>query len=346
MERRLSRSTAVDDEGMSLGEFLQKRMGLTRKEISQAKFREKGICVDGRRTKVNAVLQPGQWVEVLLDKGEKTSPQLSSSKKKIEILYEDRDVIVLNKPSGLSVHPAGRKSFAGDTLANRLAFYLREKEEDCVIRIFGRLDRDTSGVVLAAKNQAAAARLERQRETGDLKKTYLAVCCGLPPEQAGEIQVPMSPDPEDRRRMQVCPVCSGGKPARTHYEVVQHLRLQGKACALVRLRLDTGRMHQIRVHMAYLGCPLLGDPLYDDGQGGSCGGGRGSSSEENRDFSAEAAAEKAKEAEERKKTNEMIARTALHASELVFRQPFGGEKIRIEAPIPKDIARILNSVIE
>ena len=321
MERRLSEIVRAEDEGLALGHFLRRRMGLSKKEISQSKFRENGICVDGRRQKVTAVLRAGQRVDVLLDEGERTSPQLKSSDKELQVLYEDQDVIAVDKPAGLSVHPAGREGLRGDTLANRLAFYLREKGEDCVIRIFGRLDRDTSGVVLAAKNQAAAARLSRQREDGTLRKTYLAVCEGIPKEREGEISLPLGPDPEDRTRMRVCPA---GRPARTRYQVLNTLRIEGesmesgaKPCALVRLQLDTGRMHQIRVHMASIGCPLLGDPLYGDA--GTKGDGQPAPA---------------------------IGRTALHAAELALCQPFTGEELRIRAPLAKDIARLLSFVVE
>ena len=321
MERRLSEIVRAEDEGLALGHFLRRRMGLSKKEISQSKFRENGICVDGRRQKVTAVLRAGQRVDVLLDEGERTSPQLKSSDRELKVLYEDQDVIAVDKPAGLSVHPAGREGLHGDTLANRLVFYLREKGEDCVIRIFGRLDQDTSGVVLAAKNQTAAARLARQREAGTLRKTYLAVCEGIPKEREGEISLPLGPDLEDRTRMRVCPA---GRPARTRYQVLNTLRIEGesmesgaKPCALVRLQLDTGRMHQIRVHMASIGCPLLGDPLYRDS--GTKGGGQ---------------------------TAPAIGRTALHAAELVFCQPFTGEELRIRAPFPKDIARLLSFVVE
>ena len=321
MERRLSEIVRAEDEGLALGCFLRSRMGLSKKEISQAKFRENGICVDGRRQKVTAVLRAGQRVDVLLDEGERTSPQLKSSDKELQVLYEDQDVIAVDKPAGLSVHPAGREGLHGDTLANRLAFYLREKGEDCVIRIFGRLDQDTSGVVLAAKNQAAAARLARQREAGTLRKTYLAVCEGIPKEREGEIRLPLGPDLEDRTRMRVCPA---GRPARTRYQVLNTLRIEGesmesgaKPCALVRLQLDTGRMHQIRVHMASIGCPLLGDPLYGDA--GTKGDGQPAPA---------------------------IGRTALHAAELALCQPFTGEELRIRAPFPKDIARLLSFVVE
>ena len=321
MERRLSEIVRAEDEGLALGNFLRRRMGLSKKEISQAKFRENGICVDGRRQKVTAVLRAGQRVEALLDEGERTSPQLKPSDRELQVLYEDQDVIAVDKPAGLSVHPAGREGLHGDTLANRLAFYLREKGEDCVIRIFGRLDQDTSGVVLAAKNQAAAARLARQREAGTLRKTYLAVCEGIPKEREGEISLPLGPDPKDRTRMQVCPA---GRTARTRYQVLNTLRIEGesmesggKACALVRFQLDTGRMHQIRVHMASIGCPLLGDPLYGDA--GTKGDGQ---------------------------TAPAIGRTALHAAELALCQPMTGEELRIRAPFPKDIARLLSFVVE
>ena len=324
---------------MSLGQFLRSCMSLSKKEISRAKFLENGICVDGARRKVTAVLEAGEFVEVQLETGERTSLQLGASDKELEVLYEDEDVIVLNKPAGLSVHPAGRGTFHGDTLANRLAFYLREKGEDCVIRILGRLDKDTSGVVLAAKSRTASARLEQQREAGILKKTYLAVVQGVPQESEGEISVSLGPDPEDRTRMRVC---QDGKTAQTYYQVLKTFHggrengiedgreageRAGKeeeraVCSLVRLCLATGRTHQIRVHMAYIGCPLLGDLLYGSG---SAAAGSGSPEAERR---------------------ALIGRTALHASELVFCQPFTGRRLRISAPLPKDIARILNFVVE
>lgn len=326
MEKRLALTTGAKDEGVPLGQFLRQSMGLSKKEISRAKFLENGICVDGERRKVTALLKPGQLVEVSLELGGAASPQLSSSKRDIEILYEDEDVIVLNKPAGLSVHPSGKRSLEGDTLANRLAYYLREKQEDCVIRIFGRLDKDTSGVVLAAKNRTAAARLERQRQEGYLKKTYLAVCQGVPKKTEGTICVPLAVSKEDRRRMCVSPE---GKYARTHYQVLKSWA--SVSYSLIRLHLDTGRMHQIRVHMASIGCPLLGDPLYGEGPW------KPGRTEKNE--SEPPGSELCGEASE-------ISRTALHAEQLVFRQPFTGEALRILAPVPKDIARLLGDVLE
>lgn len=332
MEKRISLRAEAEDNGMELGHFLRCRMGLGKKEISRAKFLEDGICVNGERRKITAVLRTGDLVKVLLEDGKKTSPQLISSKNKIEILYEDEDVIVLDKPAGLSVHPPGRAAFSGDTLAGRLAFYLRQKQEDCVIRIFGRLDKDTSGVVLAAKSRTAAARLERQREDGILKKTYLAAVRGVPGQPEGEICAPLGPDPRNRTRMQIR---ADGKYALTRYWVLDTRRTaqnitdgNGKknsggtseelSCSLVRLQLETGRTHQIRVHMASIGCPLLGDSLYGNQDG----------------------------EQEKEQDAALMNRAALHAAELVFRQPFSGKELRIQARLPKDIARIFDSVIE
>ena len=122
-------------------------MGLTRKEISRAKFLPDGICVDGERKKVTTRVQAGRLVKVRTEREDAVSAHLEASDVALEILYEDADVLVVNKPAGISVHPSGRQTFLADTLANRLVSYLRKKGGEGVIRIVGRLDRDTSGAV-------------------------------------------------------------------------------------------------------------------------------------------------------------------------------------------------------
>lgn len=149
MHKSVSGTVSRQDNGLKLEQFLKNELHLSKNEISRAKFRENGICVNGKRRRIDFSLKAGDLVEILLETGDKTSESLTASEGDIFILYEDEDVIVLDKPAGISVHPAGCKDT--DTLANRLAFYLRNKKEDSVIRIFGRLDRDTSGIVLAAK---------------------------------------------------------------------------------------------------------------------------------------------------------------------------------------------------
>lgn len=298
MKKTINGKVLEQDNGIRLERFLKTRLGLTKNEVSRVKFRENGICVNGVRSKVSATLAAGDLVEVLLETGNEGSEGLKASKEKLSVLYEDEDVIVADKPAGISVHPAGR--WDEDTLANRLAFYLQSKGEASIIRIFGRLDKDTSGVVLAAKNRAAATRLERQRRNGQISKSYLAIAEGIPEPANGQIHAPLGPDPQKRKQM--C-VTSEGKPAITHYEMLA----AGHGHALLRLRLETGRTHQIRVHMASIGCPLLGDPLYGSGA-----------------------------------TPEM-KRTALHAQALSFFQPFTGEKLCVKAPVPKDMMLIVSS---
>lgn len=287
------------DDNLKLEAFLKTRFHLTKNEISRAKFRENGICVNGERTRTNALLKTGDLIEILLEAEQATSKKLPGSDSKISILYEDTDVIIIDKPAGISIHPA-RKNDA-DTLANRLAYYLRSKGEDSVIRFFGRLDQDTSGVVLAVKNRSAATRLERQREKHILYKSYLAITDGIPDPPAGKITLPLAPDPGNRSQMCVTPE---GKPAVTRCETL----MSREGHALIRLRLETGRTHQIRVHMASVGCPLLGDPLYGND------------------------------------TILNINRTALHARMIHFLQPFTGEEKEVKAPLPEDFRLALHSL--
>lgn len=294
MKKKLRSTVTPKDDNLKLETFLKTRLHLTKKEISRAKFFENGICINAERRKINACVKTGDLVEVLLETGKETSKNLSGSSQPLTILYEDSDVIVVDKPAGISVHPAGKNS--ADTLADRLAYYLRNKGEDSVIRIFGRLDKDTSGVVLAVKNRAAATRLERQREKHVLFKSYLAIAEGTPNPEKGSIRFPLAPDPQNRKRM--C-VSSDGRPAVTHYETLA----SRDDHALIRLRLETGRTHQIRVHMAAIGCPLIGDPMY------GC------------------------------KTASATGQMSLHAQTIHFLQPFTEEQIEVTAPVPKDISQ-------
>lgn len=328
MKHSIGKTVTAEYDGSSLQHFLRAGMGLTQKEISRAKFLPDGICVDGMQKKVTAQVTAGQRVEVQTEDGEKRSEQLKPSEERLEVLYEDADLIVVNKPSGISIHPSGSQTLSADTLANRLLYYLQEKGEAGVIRIIGRLDKDTSGVVLAAKNRAAAARLERQREQGTLHKTYLALTDGIPQPEQGTVEKWLAPDPADKSRMVVCAEnADNGKHAKTHYKIIK--KWENRNAALVELKLETGRTHQIRVHMQSIGCPLIGDPLYGKTAGEQ----------------AEKNGMKKVEAEQGKRETQM-QRTALHAAALNFRQPFTGELLHAEAPLPKDIARFMADVLE
>ena len=185
----------------------------------------------------------------------------------LAIIYEDQDILAINKPAGIVTHPSG--SHYSDSLANQVASYFRSKGEPTKVRSIGRLDKETSGILLFARNQTAAARLQNQREEGISKKTYLAAVSGfMPVDEDGafhRISVPLAPDPDNRLKMVVSTdgTLPGSKHAETLYSVLKSTGPDAAAPAsLVMLRLKTGRTHQIRVHMASLGHPLLGDSLY------------------------------------------------------------------------------------
>lgn len=293
---RILREAADKEE--KLEKFLRRNMGLTKREISQAKFRRDGIQVNGLPARINYVIMPGDVVEVKVEEEDISSAHLVSFPGELEILYEDEDLLAVNKPAGLVVHPA--HGHYEDSLANIVMYHFKKRGEQVRIRCVGRLDKDTSGIVLFAKNQTAAGRLGRQREQGEYGKEYLAITCGIPEKREGRITVGIRKDQEKLNRMEPS---EDGMYAVTNYQVVR----EGENHALVRVTLETGRTHQIRVHMAWLGHPLLGDSLYGTEESGA-------------------------EAE--------LDRAALHAWKITFYHPFTGIKICLEAPLPEDMRRI------
>lgn len=310
MEKKLTYTVGEEDGGSRLEQILRSRMKLSRREISRAKFLDHGICVDGISRKVNYQVKAGERIEVLLESKEASSSHLIPREGELCVCYEDEDVIVVEKPAGVVVHPC--KGHYSDTLANRLTAYLQKKQQDSVIRIMGRLDKDTSGLVLAVKNKAAGSRLEVQRRNGEFYKTYLAVTQGIPYPERGKIEKPIAPDLEQREKM--C-IDTAGKQAVTQYEVIKKTDCE----ALVRVWIFTGRMHQIRVHMASIGCPLKGDVLYGEKR-------------------CEESIERKQliRTEESSETQGRAFRLALHAQTLHFRQPFTGEEVTVSAPISEE----------
>ena len=251
--------------------------------------------LDGARVNVRVRAKEGQTLAVRL-----TDPELTSGVAPIpgplDIVYEDWDLIVLNKAPGVLVHP-GHGHF-DDTLGNFLMYHYKITGEESDFHPVHRLDKGTSGLLVAAKHPHAQERLKLQLHTGGFRRVYLAVCDGAPPAPSGVVDAPigLAEGAPDRRA-----VHPGGKPARTHYRV---LRVCGPR-ALVELELETGRTHQIRVHMAHLGCPLTGDFLYGT---------------ENR---------------------ALIARPALHSARLELTHPITGTPLRFAAPLPADLAELI-----
>ena len=242
----------------------------------------------------------------------------------LTVVHEDDDVIVIDKPAGLVVHPASGHETG--TLVNALIAHCGESLSGIggVRRpgIVHRLDKDTSGLLVVAKNdrahQSLSAQFADHGRTGPLERAYEAIVWGVPTRSRGTVEAALARSPHKREKMAVVPP-DRGRFAITHYAVEEELPAGAPAASLVRCELETGRTHQIRVHMAHLGHPLLGDGLY----------GAGFRTKANR-LSVEQQAELA-----------ALGRQALHAAVLGFEHPRTGDPLRFESPLPPDMSRLL-----
>ena len=264
----------------------------------QALIKEGRVTCDGKAVKANAKPKPGQVIEIVVPAPVSAVPVPENIP--LDIVYEDGDCLVINKPAGLVVHPA--PGHAAGTLVNALLFHCQDLGGvGGVARpgIVHRLDKDTSGLMVVAKNDAAMAGFVRLFQTGGITKEYLTLVHGAPPKPSGTVTTLIGRHPAQRKKMAV--VSRNGKQAVTHYAVEQRLG----DITLVRCRIETGRTHQIRVHMQSLGCPVVGDPVY------------GRTAADNRLPLAP-------------------ARQMLHAAHLAFAHPVTGAAMDFTAPLPED----------
>lgn len=302
--------TAKDaDEGRRVRDILKKEWGLVHHDIARAKYSEGGITVDGKSVYASHEMKPGETLRVFIP--EKKSETTVPTEGKIDILYEDADLIAVNKPAGLVSHPS--HGHYVDSLANYVAYHYEQENEVHEIRTVGRLDKDTSGILLFAKNRTAVSKLTEQSEDGRRTKTYLALAAGKFEETDLTVDAPIGrksegagDGPARGASTERC-VRPDGDPAVTHI----HVEKQYENYALLSVTIDTGRTHQIRVHLSHIGHPLLGDALYGEGAVES----------------------------------PMLRRTALHAWRTEFFQPFTGEKIVLLAPVPDDMKAFLKDRI-
>lgn len=374
MDKILTYTLQKDDLETTAGGLvnlvLKNCVKVTGHEISSAKYIPDGITVDGNPVHVKDRMQPGQTIRVVLPEeipveyaqirqemhtlaqdgqssaagtAAKVPGQMRGVRKPLQvvipaegpldILYEDEDIVALNKSAGEVVHPG--PGHHCDTLANYLAGYYAAKGQQSVCRVAGRLDKETSGVILFARNRAGCARLFRQRQDGRMYRTYLALAAGRFERKSGTIDLPMKKVPGVLMKMQTtAPDDPEGMHAVTHYEVLgcantcalqnaaaQNTQISGvfgdRCISLLRVRIETGRTHQIRVQMAAIGHPLLGDTLYGPD---------------------------IKEKPKMKSMEQGNSRAMLHGLCLHLQQPFTGRVLDIQAPPAQDFLQILRSV--
>ena len=246
----------ADISGERLDAFLARvAEGLTR-SAAQRLIEEGCVVRNGRPGKKNDKLNTGDEVSVTLP--EVKPVDIAPKDIPLDIVYEDDDVLVINKPKGLVVHPAA--GHQDDTLVNGLLFSRADQlsgiNGELRPGIVHRIDKDTSGLLAVAKNDLAHTVLASQLKDHSMARTYEAIVCGNLKEDSGTVDAPIGRHPTDRKKM--CVTARGGKSAVTHWEVVARYR----GYTHVRCRLETGRTHQIRVHMAHIGHPILGDTVY------------------------------------------------------------------------------------
>lgn len=282
--------------GMRVDAVLKETFHLTGSVIRRIKWLDDGILLDGKKAFVNITVSPGQVLNVVVDDPARQANILPAPGP-LDIVFEDEHLVVLNKQAGTLVHPVVPGQT--DTLGNFLLWhYQTSGQGGTLFHPVHRLDRGTTGLMVVAKHPSAQTALKEQLHTPDFRRTYLALTVGAPQPQTGTVDAPIQKDPASAIAHRVHP---GGLAARTHYQV---LSLHGPY-ALVRLVLDTGRTHQIRVHMAHIGHPLAGDFLYG--------------------------------AEDK----DLIARPALHSHQLSFLHPMTGARLDFTQALPPDMARLL-----
>lgn len=293
----------ADQNGERLDAFLSRQGDNLSRSAAQKLIEAGAVRLNGKLPKKNDRLNLGDTVEYTIP--EPKEVDITPKDIPLEIVYEDEDVAVINKPKGLVVHPAA--GHQDDTLVNGLLYAMGDSlsgiNGELRPGIVHRIDKDTSGLLAIAKNDLAHAVLASQLKDHSMARTYEAIVCGSFREDRGTVDAPIGRHPTDRKKM--CVTQRNSKPAVTHWEVVERFR----GYTHIRCRLETGRTHQIRVHMAYIGHPILGDTVYGHkkpelGQSSQC----------------------------------------LHAGALCFRHPRDGRPILVFAPLPDYFQQVLEKL--
>ena len=247
-EKELASTVGAEHDGMRISDYLRRVMGISQTLLKKVKWG--GVSISGRTVTMRASVGAGDEVRVILPDG--ASENIRPHEMPLDIVYEDEYIIAVNKPSGIPTHPSRGNSIP--TLAEGICAYLAPSP--FVFRSLNRLDRDTGGIVVVAKDAHTSAILARDMKAGLTRKSYLAAVMGLPNPPSGMIDLPICRECEGSiRRI----VSDNGKPALTEYRTVGQLR---RGIGLLDITLHTGRTHQIRVHLSAIGHPLYADFLY------------------------------------------------------------------------------------
>ena len=297
---RLTYTAVSDDTGLSVRKVLKRRLGFSSRLLARLKRGEGFVKRNGVAVRLFADVLEGDIINVVLPE-EKS--RFIPEDIPVSVVYSDEDIMIIDKQPFVVVHPT--HDHLTGSLANGLMKKMLDENDNYKIRFVNRLDRDTSGLVVVARNSHCQDAMIKAMKSGRVEKRYLAVVHGNIAEESGTIDLPIGrPSPDDVRRG----VMEGGSPSVTHYCVKERYDVPAGKFTLLELLLETGRTHQIRVHLSHIGFPIVGDPLYG------------------------------------KEEPELIGRQALHAFSLRFSHPVTGAEIDVNAPPAQDIVELLKKI--
>lgn len=287
----------IDNKYSNVKEVLKSYFGISDRLLTKLKKNQK-IYLNNINTYINTQIKVNDLIEVILN-FEETSENIVSTKMNLDIIFEDEYMLILNKPANMPVHPS--ILHYENSLSNGIQFYYKENNIKTKIRPVNRLDKDTSGIVIFAKNEYIQETLIKQMKNKTFKKEYIAILEGFLEKNSGTINAPIS-----RKENSIIEreINFSGDIAITHFKLIKNFEYENKKLCLVNFELETGRTHQIRVHSKYIGHPILGDSLYGN-------------------------------------SSFIINRQALHAYKITFIHPISNKKYVFEAPLPNDINKIL-----
>ena len=295
MERIITYTIDNASTGLRIEQYLRRR-GYSYQNLARLKKMRESILLNGAWTYMRTAVKDGDILTVHIQEPE-SSPNIPPVKLPLDIVYEDEDIVVVNKPAGMPVHPSLNNY--ENSLANGLMYYYQEQGKPFIFRCTNRLDRDTSGLTVVAKHMVSSSILSSMGMRHEITREYLAIVRGALKPSVGTIDAPIGRTGSSLIERKID--FENGERAVTHYRVVE----EQNGHSLVSLILETGRTHQIRVHMKYIGHPLVGDYLYNPDM-------------------------------------EYIDRQALHSHRLSFTHPVTGEKMEFTAPLPADMRKILS----